>query len=290
MLKHQYFVNVALVIAGAIVVVPGSVQRAVADDAVRDAGSDEGKQAAAAQAYREGKAAYDAKSYDDAIIKWQQSLALSNASALKFNLAQAYRLRNLPTDCVAASKLYAEFAAATSDATLKSASLGFVDELTPCVATQAAIEPQKKVTIEAKVPAISELPPTYPPTGNAGPGSEQPTPAPRFRVASITAAGVGVAAIGVGAFFSMRARTASDDIYETCGKPGANCQWSTALQATEDRGRQAAQLQWVFYGVGGAALITAGTLYYLGHRKGAQHVAVVPTSSNAAMVSWSGSW
>jgi hypothetical protein len=290
MLNHQYFVKVALALAAGIIAVAGSAQHAVADDAVRDAGSDDGKQAAAAQAYREGKAAYDAKSYDDAIIKWQQSLALSNASALKFNLAQAYRLRNLPTDCVAASKLYAAFAAATSDAALKSASLGFVDELAPCVASQAAIEPQEKVPIEGRVPAISELPPAYPPKVDAAPISEQPTRAPRFRVASITAAGIGVAAIGVGAFFSMRARTASDDIYETCGKPGANCQWSTALQATEDRGRQAAQLQWVFYGVGGAALITAGTLYYLGHRKGTQHVAVVPTSRNAAMISWSGSW
>lgn len=267
--------------------------------------------------YRAGKTAYDAQHYDVAIVQWQRSLLISNANGLKFNLAQAYRLRGLPGDCVTATKFYTEFAAAATDAKLKLAATAFIEELAPCVTTQvkqANVEASAKaIDVEARehartkasaalAIALDQRPRRRPPVVAPRPVASSLLPAPpltkfveqprspRFRIATITAAGFGVAAIGVGAFFSARAQSASDEINAACTNSGVPCLWTTERQATEDRGQQAAQAQWVFYGVGGVALVAAGTLYYLGHRTAAQRVAIVPTSSTAGILSWSGSW
>jgi hypothetical protein len=81
---------------------------------------------------------------------------------------------------------------------------------------------------------------------------------PRFRVAAWTAAGVGAAALIAGVYFSVRTHSLDNQV---TNEP-------TFVAADDSAGRDAHTLQFVMYGVGAAALATAGILYYVGSPHG----------------------
>src|SRR5262245_61855900 len=71
--------------------------------------------AEARRLYAEGKAEYAQGHYERAITLFEQSYALSESTALLFNMAQAHRLAG-PSHCADARKLYESYLAAQPDA------------------------------------------------------------------------------------------------------------------------------------------------------------------------------
>jgi hypothetical protein len=79
-----------------------------------------------------------------------------------------------------------------------------------------------------------------------------------LRIAAIAAGAAGLVALGVGAYFGVRARSLSDQVSN-----------AEAYDGSRDRDGKAANRNMLsFAGFGGTALVTAGILYYLGHRAG----------------------
>lgn len=80
-----------------------------------------------------------------------------------------------------------------------------------------------------------------------------------LRTAGIVTASVGVAAVVAGVVFGLAAESIESEVTSDNDR-------QTYDRQKDDRGRLYAKLQWVGYGVGGAALAGGAILYYLGHR------------------------
>ncbi|HEY0993083.1 MAG TPA: hypothetical protein VGD80_38785, partial [Kofleriaceae bacterium] len=81
-----------------------------------------------------------------------------------------------------------------------------------------------------------------------------------LRIAGIASGGAGVVALGVGVIFGLRAQSIADEVSN-----------ATVYDAARDReGKAANRNMFIFTGLGGAAVVAGGVLYYLGHR--ARHV------------------
>lgn len=93
-----------------------------------------------------------------------------------------------------------------------------------------------------------------------------------MRIAGLAAGGAGVVALGVGVMFGLKARSLSD---EATG-------WDAYNRNRDDQGKAAQRNMVVFTGVGAAALVAGGVLYYLGHR--AEHAAQTSSVSIAPSV------
>jgi len=96
------------------------------------------------------------------------------------------------------------------------------------------------------------------------------------RLAGLAIAGGGVVAIGLGAVFGLQASARSSDVQSGHGV------WDPSLESDGTSAETRAEILW---GLGGAAIIAGGVLYYLG-RQDAPHVAVQPRTGGAVMV-WS---
>jgi hypothetical protein len=95
-----------------------------------------------------------------------------------------------------------------------------------------------------------------PPVVEASPPAATASPPNNLKVAGIACGAVGLASIGTAIYFSTRVSSLSDSI-TTSDTPSASDYQS---------GKTAQTMQWVFYGVGAAALATGSVLYYLGWR------------------------
>jgi hypothetical protein len=88
-----------------------------------------------------------------------------------------------------------------------------------------------------------------------------------LRLAGIGVASAGVVSIGTAVYFGLRAKSLADH-NEKAG--------NTFSKSDEDAGKTANTVQYVFYGIGAAALASGAVLYYLGWDHGEQ-VAVLPS-------------
>jgi hypothetical protein len=138
----------------------------------------------------------------------------------------------------------------------------------PIPAPKSMAEPAQPVAVQPSVeavalqtaPATTSAPPpsVVVPSASerlvANPATPDPSPGRGLRMAGIACGVVGVGAIGTGVYFYARARSLSDKV------SGQKVHKASDLQA----GKDAETMQWVFYGIGGAALGTGVLLYALG--------------------------
>ncbi len=92
-----------------------------------------------------------------------------------------------------------------------------------------------------------------------------------LRLGGMLAGGAGVAALGAGVFFQLRASSLSDELSE----PGA-----TYDAGKDDDGKAAEQWMIISYAAGGALLAGGAALYYFGHRaraSSAERMAIIPS-------------
>jgi hypothetical protein len=107
-----------------------------------------------------------------------------------------------------------------------------------------------------------------------------------MRIASYVAGGAGIGAVVAGMYFGNKARSLGDEVSDACA---GGCAWETVADKDAE-GKSAARKQWLFYGLGGVGLATAGVLYFLDARaERGPRVSVAPRG-DGAMVTWQRSW
>jgi tetratricopeptide (TPR) repeat protein len=229
--------------------------------------ADEASDARARELFKTGSTHYDLGDYDEAIKDFTESYRLSRAPLLLFNIGQAHRLKG---DCVQAMRFYKRYLEVEPNP----ANAEELERAMGRCATQETPPP------EARPPAASPPPAAAPPAAVAGPA--EPPPAPDAgrgkRLAGLAIAGAGLAAVGTGVYFGLRASAQSDQV------EGGSGSWDPGLEAEGERDELVARILW---GAGGAAVIGGGIVWWLGHRAGETGaVALTPGRGGATLV-WS---
>lgn len=220
-------------------------------------------------ALQEGRRLYDLREFPAAIERFKEAYRLRPDAASLFNIAQSYRLLG---DCPNAYDFYKTF------------QRNFPNERPETVAKFIA-ELEACKDVKTAQPAPMDQPPVIPvgppkPTPIVAPPvkDEPASPGRGLRISGIALGGLGVAAVGTGVFFGLRARSQSKDL-------NASPEWDPSLEASAHRADRNAK---ILLGVGGAAVIGGAVLFYLGYRAGTEssQVAVIP-SHDGATFAWS---
>jgi tetratricopeptide (TPR) repeat protein len=223
-----------------------------------------GKQTAESH-YDKGMKAYTLGHFQEAIEEFEKAFELRSEPIFLYNIAQSHRQSNSPQRAIFFYRRYLE--------------------ADPNVKNRAEIEKRIK-DMETQLNAQKEHPGATMTTapGPAQPTTPVPTPAPQpvpvaaqpapaapvamvpvaqpsesahqgrgLRIAGIVTASVGVAAGVTGIVFALHARSLQDEAYK-----------GTYNDSKLQDSKSFRTLQWVAIGIGGAAVVTGGVLYYLG--------------------------
>jgi tetratricopeptide (TPR) repeat protein len=206
--------------------------------------------------YRTGEAHFRAGRYDEAIAEYQAAYALANRPELLFNIGSAYRKKAEQThdaaDKRAAVDYYRRYlgadpaARAAADATVYIHSLEReLEEEAP--ASQPAAPPPAPVP-PPPPPAVAPAP--------APPAEAEADTGRSYRIAGLVAGGVGVALAATGVVFSLKAKSASDEL-------AALQSGQTWNQDLYDSGQSAQRNAAICYVAGAAALAGGAVLYFI---------------------------
>jgi len=233
--------------------------------------------------FKAGKAAQDAGRYEDAAREYRAAYELSQIPDLLFNLGQAYRLAGDARTAVDFYRKYLDAApggrgAADAQAFIVTLSreLEAEDAAARKKAEAEAAAARKKAEAEAAARKKAEdeaarraaARPAKDDTRTTTTTRRKPGAGRGLRIAGLVTAGGGVVLTGVGVYFALRSQSLSDQ------------QGGTFDPELIDEGKAANRNAYLFTGVGAAAVIGGGVLWYLGHRAGKQtEVIVTPTSA-----------
>jgi tetratricopeptide (TPR) repeat protein len=243
----------------------------------------------ARQHYTKGKQAFDLGKWDDAIAEFEEAYKLRSDPTFLFNMAQAYRRKG---DLQRALDLYKNYLIENPDSPKRSE----IEKRIRALEKEMKNPARRQIEAPAPVAKPSEPPPAAPaaavapaptPAPVSGPAPAPvpvpaPAPAPEsappttavsvvepaqpaasfqppssgygLRFAGIVCGAAGLASIGTAVYFYTRAASLSDRV------SSSDAPTSSDYQA----GKDAETMQWVFYGVGAAALATGAVLYWLG--------------------------
>ncbi|HWN69801.1 MAG TPA: tetratricopeptide repeat protein, partial [Haliangium sp.] len=230
---------------------------------------------AARSHYERGRAHHERNEYEQAIREYQLAYDLQPSAALLFNIAQVYLLAGDREKALENYRAYlreepegdvAELARQRIEAI--EGELAAENLETPPIterqgqdATQDGIQDPDRA---AAAPAPAE------PQADSAPAS---SPGQGMRWAGLAVAGVGLVGVGLGVKFGLDASDVQDRIEsQPEGTP-----WTFDDLYAE--GEAASRNMWISYGVGSAALIAGGALYYLGRSAGSageRQLAIVP--------------
>lgn len=239
---------------------PVAAQPTAADDERR----------ARARAYASaGIAAHDRGDYDQAIALFEQAYAELPHPALFFNLAQAHRLAGHSEQALG---LYRRYLAAVPDGELAAEARTWITNL----------EKERGRAEPAAAPPKGPAPaPGLPPPADPA----KPSPVPRndqraLRYGAYGAAAASAIAIGIGAFYGIKANDISDEL----SQPNV-----VYRESRFQEGESAQTAMFVWYGVGGALLTGAAVLYFVSNAgEETPATAWIPTvGPDGAGISWS---
>ncbi len=213
--------------------------------------------------FQNGLSHYNLHEYAEAIEAFKEGYRLSRAPGFLFNLAQAYRMMG---NCGEALRYYESDVRLEPNAPYRHEADRHIEAMRECVANQQRTTPMVAPTITSQ----PERPPIVDPS-EAHPGRLK-------RVTGLAIAGVGLALVGTGVYFSVQAHTKSDQC--TSSDP-CLARDVPALDAEGDRAERRAAIG---YAIGGAMVATGAVLYYLGlgDGKSTPSVALVPRSGGIA--------
>lgn len=237
------FVALALVLA----------TRAYADDPAQPAATPAAR-TAADQLYDQGRAAYEANHFRDAIDKFQQAYLLVKDPIYLFNIAQAYRNA---ADCFAAHEYYKRYLAESPHAENADSVNNWLRELAPCANERKEEQAlaHRRVEAPAPAPAPAQLAVTAPAVASDAGRNE--------RLAGLAVGGVGVIGIVVGIAYGIKGQAYEDEIRLACM---TTCDWDQ-LESRHAAGQRANTLSLAGYIGGSLALIGGGALYAHGWLK-----------------------
>lgn len=257
--------------------------------------SDDKARASAREHYAKGTSYFDLGRYDDAITEYSLAYEAKNEPTLLYNIAQAHRLGNHPAQALRFYKMYLTRlpdAGNRAEVEAKIATLEHVIEQQKAVQAAppqhpeppppTAPAPKPEVTTTTTTPAATAA--TSPPSSDV---VANPNAGRSKRIAGIVLAAAGLAVIGGGIATGVLAKQASDKISTE------NSNHQPYDEATYNAGKTDQILEGVLIGVGGAALVTGGVLYFVGRHeaKRAQVATVAPIwSPTSAGLAVSGSF
>jgi tetratricopeptide (TPR) repeat protein len=228
--------------------------------------------------YQKGMKSYTLGRFEDAIEEFEKAYELRQEPIFLYNIAQSHRQNNNPQRAIFFYRRYLE-----ADPNAKNRA-----ETEKRISDMESDLNQKAESAAATVPTAppSAPPPATPPA--AAPLSPQVTqpvlpvqaqaaaPASTgrgLRIAGITVGALGVAGVVTGVFFGVHANSLHDEA--TSGTYDDSKYQDSETFRT---------LQWVSVGVGAAAIVTGGVLYYLGYaaEPAGPQVAIVPIAGPGA--------
>jgi tetratricopeptide (TPR) repeat protein len=243
--------------------------------------ADDAKAQARAE-YKRGETAYALSEFDRAIGHYKKAYELSNAPALLFNIAQAYKLKG---DYGQAIQFYETYLRLATDPPNRADVERYVVELKEKKAEedrraaerdraeaerrQAEAE-RERLVAEAEARRAAERE-TLARAELASAGRVERRPNPALSRAGLIVAGVGVVAAGGASVFAFKARSSFDEVNKAT-------RWSAQLDDTLASAQSARTFSIVLAATGGAALATGAALYVLGRRDSAAEARPVNVS------------
>jgi tetratricopeptide (TPR) repeat protein len=198
--------------------------------------------------FEAGRRLYNIGRYDEAIDSFKAAYVRSSAPLLLYNIAQAHRAKG---DCAEARRVFDTYLREDPKADRAEVEARMVT----CKARQGDPEPQADLRLpsspsdaarQARVGGPQE------PSARGGRG---------LRLSGLAAGSVGVALIGTGIYFGVRASSKAGAVADYRGE------WGAEQKALEQAGERAGVLAAALLGTGAAALVAGGVLYYLGYRR-----------------------
>ena len=236
--------------------------------------------------FDEGAQAFERGEYDQAIAKFEDAYPLYPEPLILFNIASAYRKQHA---CVDARTYYRRYLQTNPDAAYRKKAEERLAEMEACAnaATTPPLPPPDVTPPDITPPDVTPpdaatitSTPSETRTAHARPGRGK-------RIAGLVTAGVGVALIGTGGYFSAQARRAAGDVEDTCT---GGCVADDVAGRDAD-GKAAQRNATICYAAGGAAVAIGATLAIWGWRDGrtaTDHVALIPSRTGAiAVAGWS---
>lgn len=225
---------------------------------------------AARKHYERGRAHHEKGEYELALREYQRAYDLEPTPALLFNIAQVYLLSGDPEKAL---EHYHEYVVLEPEGEVSDLARQRIAEIERELG-QAAPEDLEvpEGADEAGTGQGAEQTPAVDAAAEKAP-AERASPGRGLRLAGMVTAGLGLVSVGFGFKFGHDASSAQDKIEsQPDGVP-----WTFDDLYAE--GEAASRNMWISYGVGAAAVITGGVLYYLGHkagRSGERQLAIVP--------------
>ncbi|MBT8492444.1 MAG: hypothetical protein KJO07_05255 [Deltaproteobacteria bacterium] len=235
-------------------------------------------QAQARVEYQKGETAYATGDFETAIVHYKKAYELSKKPALLFNIAQAYKVKRDYRNAIYFYETYLRLEESPSNQAdveryIKNLKAQMAADRKRAederrleqerkrakAAKEKAEAEQRRLEAEAKARQARErevLAQAELARAQGGPLRE---PNPKLKLAGWVTGGVGLATLGAGIVFNLRASSKFDDV-------NSAEKWSAELDDTLDTAEGSRTLGIVLSSVGGAALVTGGILYYLGHR------------------------
>ena len=231
--------------------------------------------------FDQGKALFAKGDYARAATKWTESYTLSKEPELLFNIAQA--LEN-DEQCTEALTTYRRFVAIAPGSAQRPLADEFIRELTAKCDVSSARQGQGKAAPRV---ATVETPDEHPRNDRNSVDDDHETRPAGLEIAGLVIAGGGVVSVVTGLYFGHRASSLGAEVTNAC--PGADCNWAV-LGSKDAEGRSAETKQYVFVGIGIAAIVGGGVLYWLASREQRPAPITIAPGRDGAVISWSGSW
>jgi tetratricopeptide (TPR) repeat protein len=207
----------------------------------------------AMEKFEEGKTLYRLNDFDGAIKVWTEAYKLKNAPNFLYNIAQAYREKKEFEKAIA---FYRSYLKDMPDAPNRDVVEKRITEM------QVQLDAQKKLAEQPPSGPVgpTEQPPASPPSQQ----EEQPRSSGKgLKTAGIVTGVAGVALVVTGVIFGVSSQSDKNDVQDAINRGDP---WTQALADQESSGKTKAMLANVTLGVGIAAVIGGGVLYYLGVR------------------------
>jgi tetratricopeptide (TPR) repeat protein len=273
---------------------------AVAQDVARAQDATEEQQKQASQRDEAARTAFRLGEFDKAIDEWKEAYRLVSHPVFLYNIAQAYRRKE---NFAQSMFFYKQYLQEAPDATNRAEVEKRIAELEALIeknkaatsakpddplnadgdATSSGSDTSTTGSDTASSPSEPGVPNTEssgavtPPVddGSIGRDDGAARPGRTLKLTGLGVGGAGVALIGTGIVFALKASSAQSDIEDAVanGEP-----WTDELQDKDDSGKSNATLSKVTIGLGVAAVATGTTLYILGMQKDkrAEGVSVLP--------------
>lgn len=226
--------------------------------------------------YDKGMKAYTLGHFPEAIEEFEKAYEMRSEPIFLYNIAQSHRQSNSPQRAIFFYRRYLEADPnvknrAEIEKRIKDMETQLNAQKENSGATMTTAPGPAQPTTPVPTPTQQPVPVTAPPSPDPVMNVQVAQPAESahagrgLRIVGLVTAGVGVAAVGAGIAFGLHASSLRDEAYK-----------GTYNDSKLQDSKSFRTLQWVSIGIGGAAVVTGGVLYYLGLSAKDAPVALAP--------------